>query len=223
MRLTDSNSQPDLQFNPFADDYLGDILEAVAVAWLQIKQPKQSDYENIITNRLAGRLLNDPAFRELPYDIVPQYQITDLNGRILGLLDLHFKHRHSRRDYFAFEAKRLHVTRPGGSFSNEHLIYVGNEGMMAFVEGQYSKGLAVGGMLGYVMDGDTKSAWNGLEVKIEERRSELKLGKFSKLKKSRLSYVETKGVKGTLLGETVHQLVHKLELFHLLLPVMASN
>jgi hypothetical protein len=28
---------------------------------------------------------------------------------------------------------------------------------------------------------------------------------------------------GTLLGETTHQLEHKLRLFHLLLPVIASN
>jgi len=223
MRFTDSNTRLDLQFNPFADDYVGEILEAVAVAWSQIKQPKQSDYENTITNRLAGRLLNDPAFRDLPYDVVPQHQLTELSGRILGLLDLHFKHRQSQRDYFAFEAKRLHVTRPGGSFSNEHSIYVGNEGMMAFIDGQYSKGLPAGGMLGYVMDGDTKKAWDGLEARIENRRGELKLTPASKFAKSPLSHIEAKGMQNTLLGETMHQLDSNLRLFHLLLPVTASN
>jgi hypothetical protein len=140
-------------------------------------------------------LLNDPAFRDLPYDIVPQHQLTELSGRILGLLDLHFKHRQSQRDYFAFEAKRLHVTRPGGSFSNEHSIYVGNEGMMAFVDGQYSKGLPAGGMLGYVMDGKTKKAWDGLEAHIEKRRGELKLIPASNLQSRRFHTLRQKECK----------------------------
>lgn len=223
MKFTDSSNQLDSQFNPFADDYLGEILEAVVVVWSQIEKPKQSHFENVITNRLAGRLLNDPAFRELPYDIVPQFQITDLSGKILGLLDLHFKHRHSKRDYFAFEAKRLHVTRPGGTFSNEHSIYVGNEGMMAFIDGQYSKNLPAGGMLGYVMDGDTKKAWDGLKARIDKCRGELKLTPTSKFAKSPLSHIVAKGMQNTLLGETMHQLDSNLRLFHLLLPVKASN
>jgi len=95
--------------------------------------------------------------------------------------------------------------------------------MLAFIDGQYSKDLASGGMLGYVMEGDTKKAWGGLESHIQNRRDALKLCASTKFEKSSLSQIESKGIKGTLLGETAHQLAHNLRLFHLLLPVMVSN
>jgi hypothetical protein len=188
-----------------------------------MKQPKWKEWEDQITYRLAGRLQNDPIFNELPYDIVPQHWLLGLNGERLGRLDLRFKHRHSQRDYFAFESKRLHVTYPGGSISPEYGDYVGEPGMMAFIEGQYSKNLPAAGMLGYVMDGDTKKAWAGLETRIESRRGELKLMAASKFAKSSLLHIEAKGIQGTLLGETTHQVEHKLRLFHLLLPVTDVN
>ena len=207
------------EFNPFGEDYLAEILEAVAVAWSRMKQPNRNEWEDPITYRLAGRLQNDPIFNELPYDIVPQHWLLGLNGERLGRLDLRFKHRQSQRDYFAFESKRLHVTYPGGSISPEYGDYVGEPDMMAFIEGQYSKSLPDGGMLGYVMDGDTSKAWSGLTTRIETRRQELKLGTSSKLTKSKLSHIEASGMLGTLLGETAHQIGYKLRLFHLLLPV----
>ncbi len=223
MRFTDSNSKLDPPFNPFVDNYLGEILEAVAIAWLRMKHPKRNEWEDRITYRLAGRLQNDTLLRDLPYDIVPQHWLLGLNGERLGRLDLRFKHRQSQRDYFALESKRLHVTYPGGTISNEYLTYSGDEGMMAFIDGQYSKGLPSGGMLGYVMDGDTKKAWAGLESHIQNRRDTLKLCMSSKFEKSSLSQIESKGMQGTLLGETAHQLAHNLRLFHLLLPVTVPN
>ena len=207
------------EFNPFGADYLAEILEAVAVAWSRMKMPKLKEWEDPITYRLAGRLQNDPIFGELPYDVVPQHWLLGLNGERLGRLDLRFKHRQSQRDYFAFESKRLHVTYPGGTVSAEYPDYVGEPGMMAFIEGQYSKNLPAAGMLGYVMDGDTGKAWNGLAARIESRRKELKLGAASRLAKSKMPHVEAKGLPGTLLGETAHQIGHALRLFHLLLPV----
>lgn len=219
MRFTGSSGQLAREFNPFREDYLAEILETVAVAWSRMKQPKRNEWEDPITYRLAGRLQNDPIFNEVPYDIVPQHWLLGLNGERLGRLDLRFKHRQSQRDYFAFESKRLHVTYPGGSISPEYGDYAGEPGMMAFIEGQYSKNLPAGGMLGYVMDGETSKAWGGLATRIEARREELKLGASSKLTKSKLSHIEASGISGTLLGETAHQIGHQLRLFHLLLPV----
>ena len=207
-------------FNPFDEDYLAEMLEAVVVAWARMRHPKRNEIEDRITFRLAGWLMNDPHFAELPYDVVPQYWLLGLNGQRLGRLDLRFKHRHSLRDYFAFESKRLHVTYPGGSCSSEYTTYAGGEGMMAFIEGQYSKGLLAGGMLGYVMDGDTDRAWVGLENRLEVRRTHLRLLETSKLAKSSLARVAASGMQGTQLGETEHDLgSHHLRLFHLLLPV----
>ena len=211
-------------FNPFDQDYLAEILEAVVAAWARMKHPKRNEIEDWITFRLAGRLANDPHFAELAYDVVPQYWLLGLSGQRLGRLDLRFKHRHSQRDYFAFESKRLHVTYPGGSCSTEYPTYAGNEGMMAFIEGQYSEGLPAGGMLGYVMDGDTNKAWVGLGNRIEVRRIHLKLLATSKLATSSLVGTIASGTKGTQLGETEHDLgSHHLRLFHLLLPVRPQS
>jgi hypothetical protein len=211
----------DVKFNPFEDDYLAQILQAAAIAWTLIKQPSGTEIEDRITFRLAGRLLHDPHFAQIPYDIVPQYWLLGLNGQRLGRLDIRFKHRHSQSDYFAFESKRLHVRYPGGKFKTEYSTYSGQEGMMAFVKGQYSKGLPAAGMLGYVMDGKSSRAWIGLEKRIHLRRNRLKLAKNSKFATSAMSSSIAASMRGTYLGETHHDLkAHHLRLFHLLLPVV---
>jgi hypothetical protein len=112
------------------------------------------------------------------------------------------------------------VTYPGGKYSTEYPTYAGDEGMMAFIEGQYSKGFPAGGMIGYIMDGKSDRAWSGLEKRITARRKPLKLIENSKLMKSLLLQSIANAVEGTHLGETEHNLeTHRLRLFHLLLPV----
>jgi hypothetical protein len=188
-----------------------------------MKQPKSREWEDDITFRLAGRLLNDPMFRNLPYDTVPQCWLLGMDGQRLGRLDLRFKHRFSQRDYFAFESKRLHVCYPGadGKISTEYSVYAGGDGMGAFMEEQYSKGLPCAGMLGYVMDADMDKAWIGLTARIHARRAELCLLVESEFAESPLNTHVKAGLPGTLLGETRHQLPSRaLRLLHLLLPVM---
>jgi hypothetical protein len=139
-------------------------------------------------------------------------------------LDIRFKHRSSQRDYFAFEAKRLHVTYPKGIFSTEYPTYIGKDGMMAFVEGYYSKGYLACGMLGYVMDGRSDHALTGLKKRIEARRNALRLVNGSELAKSGLSSSIANAITGTHLGETEHDLsTHRLRLFHLVLPVHSQH
>jgi len=208
------------KFNPFAEDYLAEILEAVTVAWARMEHPARNELEDQITFRLAGQISNDTHFAELPYVVVPQFWLVGLKGQRLGRLDLYFKHRNSQRDYFAFESKRLHVTYPGGSTSTEYSTYAGDDGMKSFVDGYYSKGLAACGMAGYVMDGKSDEAWDGLGRIIEGRRTPLKLTGSCKLEKSALARVVAEGVSGTHLGETAHDLgSYRLRIFHLILPV----
>lgn len=220
MKFGDASGQLDTEFNPFTDEYLGEILKAVTEAWARMKQPKLSEWEDDITFRLAGRLQNDPLFRELPYDVVPQHWLLGLDGQRLGRLDLRFKHRFSQRDYFAFESKRLHVTYPGGKLSAEYHVYAGDDGLGGFIEGQYSTGLPAAGMLAYVMDGNTEKAWTGLAARIETKRDDLCLVLATKFTESLLQHHIKSGFPNTRLGETQHNLTsHTLRLFHLLLPV----
>ncbi len=216
MRFGSSQLAP--EFNPFEDEYIGEILTAVALAWARMKAPKWSEIENQITNRLAGILISDVPFRNLPFEVVPQYPLLNIDGKILGQLDLRIKYPQSQRDYFAFEAKRLHVTSVGGVFRQEYREYIGDPGMGAFIEGQYSKGLPAAGMLGYVMDGDTGKAWQGLVKSIESKRNDLRLITNGALVESAMrSFIEG-AASGTKLGESLHDLItHRLRIHHLLL------
>lgn len=208
------------KFNPFEDNYLAEIIESTAIAWSRMQHPQCDELEDHITFRLAGRLAHDPHFANIPYDVTPQHWLLGLNGERLGRLDIHFKHRQSQRDYFAFESKRLHVTYPGGAFSTEYPTYAGDAGMMAFIDGHYSKGFPAGGMLAYVMDGKCERALSGLEKRIAARREPLKLVKGSKLAKSVLSDSIKNATIGTHLAETEHDLsTHRLRILHLILPV----
>jgi hypothetical protein len=218
MRFGDATGQLDAAFNPFSESYLSEIIRAVAAAWAKIRPPKPNEIEDRITFRLAGNLMNDQEFTNLPYDIVPQHWLVDIDGRLLGRLDLRFKHRNSQREYFTFECKRLHVSYPGGSTSTEYRSYTGEAGLMAFIEQQYSPGFPAAGMLAYVMDGDNDKAWRGLEKRIFSQRDALCV--LSALNPSDLTSALDACVSGTRLGETMHNLqTHILRVFHLLLPV----
>ncbi len=210
----------DPQFNPFAEDELSEIIRMTATAWARMKQPPKSELEDSITFRVAGRIANDPDFAESPYDVIAQFWVLGLDGQRLGRIDLRFQHRHSKRLYFAFEAKRLHVRYPKGKFSTEYATYAGPEGMMAFVDETYSKGFTAGGMLGYVMDGRSQDAINGLETKIEEKRAELKLSPGTSMGPSGLAQLLPTALNGASLRETSHQLsTHTLRMLHLIVPV----
>ncbi len=220
MNIVDQNGGLSPELNPFDDDHVRKILGAVSLAWSMMKAASRNQIEDKITFALAAKLQNDPSFRGLPFDVVPQYNLLDADGNILGRLDLYIKYRSSQRAYFAFEAKRLHVRYPGGKFSYEYSVYVGEEGMGAFIASTYSKGLPSSGMLGYVMDGNTETAWFGLAQEIEPQWETLKLRPLTKFADSPLAPIVACGLKETRLAETAHLLEAQIfRLFHLLLPV----
>ena len=213
----------DAAFNPFDGNYLAEILEATAHAWARMQPPRPNEIEDRITARLVGQLANAPEFAEIPYDVTYQWWLLGLEGQLLGRLDIRFKHRRSKRDYFGFEAKRLHVKYPSGRNSKEYVTYAGEAGMMAFIGGQYSTMLPAGGMLGYVMDGEAGEAWIGIGNQIESQRAPLKLSSSSSLTRSKLLNVLDRALNGAQIGETDHDLAtHHLRLFHLLLPVRST-
>jgi hypothetical protein len=95
----------------------------------------------------------------------------------LGRTDLEFKYSTGVRKpwpYFAIEAKRLHVTFKSGWQSLISEYVTGDEGMMCFIEGRYAKGLASGGMLGYVFDGEVETARSSIGVSIEANHKQLR-------------------------------------------------
>ena len=218
MRIDTISGQMDPQFNPFAESYVCEVIRAIAVAWSRMRTPAVDELEDQITFRLAGRLQNDEEFRELPFDVVPQFWLLDLHGRRLGRLDLRFKHMRSRRDYFAFEAKRLHVMYPSG-FKTEHSVYIGKEGMMCFVTGKYSSGLPNAGMLAYVMDNDVQRAWDALLAAITDNQELLQLQSNSSFASSKSDSMAAEIVRSARVAETAHELDGgPIVLTHMLFP-----
>jgi len=239
MRFATSSVRLSAEFDPFGDEVLAEIIQTVIAAWGRMRRFTQQEIarkwgskkrkkkgpcpvqpiENWITHRLAGRIRNDEHFRSIPFDVVPQYPLVDMDGNELGRIDLYFKHRHSQTDYFAFEAKRLHVTYPGGTKSDEYATYAGIEGMEAYLLGQYSAGLPAAGMLGYVMDGRTADAESGLHAAILKKRAALNMSVDTPPFSSALLPASTHNTSPYGLFETIHGLKDRLlRIFHLLLP-----
>jgi hypothetical protein len=100
--------------------------------------------------------------------------ITDPNfGTEEGRNDLNFypSGHYGQTIFFTVECKRLHVTRKSG-FVDLVNAYV-DEGMQRFISGQYSGGLPCGGMVGYVMDNQLKTAFAKLQNEIRRRLKQL--------------------------------------------------
>ncbi|GAA0464761.1 hypothetical protein GCM10009096_01560 [Parasphingorhabdus litoris] len=72
-----------------------------------------------------------------------------------------------REKYLAYEAKRLNVTSKNG-FASLATVYV-TEGLIRFVTEQYSEGLPVGCMIGYVIDGNIASVHPKIEKAISDK------------------------------------------------------
>jgi hypothetical protein len=65
----------------------------------------------------------------------------------------------------AIECKRLNVLNKKGERDSLAQEYA-RKGMMRFINSQYAPALPLGGMIGYVMDGDTTFAFDAVKAKI---------------------------------------------------------
>ena len=116
--------------------------------------------EDQITVNLVERLAKDPVTRRLFHHVEYQFEPTriDANGvaTSLGSIDMAAHIEWDRKTYLAYECKRLNVVN-GTTTASLATPYV-KEGVLRFVTEQYSEGLPVGCMLGYVLDGDLVNA-----------------------------------------------------------------
>ena len=151
----------------FPDHLVPDILGLVLTTWQSFKKPNPSDLEVPVTRRFREELRRKKDFRELPFTIWPESSETDpKTGKEIGRIDIRFLHGWREDVYFAFECKRLRIPYESGIRSNAS-EYVGIDGMMCFITGKYSKGLVSGGMIGYVMDSDVRSAIQSVKKAID--------------------------------------------------------
>jgi hypothetical protein len=86
--------------------------------------------------------------------------------------------------------------------------------MMCFIEQRYAQGLASGGMLGYVFDGDIEKARISVAASIEANREKLKTAPPFKLVLSSVLHGDSR------VCETTHALAHgDFIIYHLFVAV----
>jgi hypothetical protein len=121
-------------------------------------------------NELVAALIRT---KRVPGRLTPQYKLMTLNeDGIAGLsssIDFVLTIGDQEDVYLACECKRLNVPLGSGvrSLAAEYV----DEGLMRFVKSQYSAGLPLAMMLGYVMDDRLAVAWRNLRRTLGKKAS----------------------------------------------------
>jgi len=117
----------------------------------------ENPLEDDITINLLDRFHLDAAIRGMFHHWEYQFEPFGHDGNGIafskGKIDFVVCWDQDRDRYLAYEAKRLNVPTDNGGRASLATPYV-KEGLVRFVTEQYSEGLPVGCMLGYVLDGD---------------------------------------------------------------------
>lgn len=167
---------PALWSDIFPENLVPQILDLVCTTWEAFEKPKPDEHEVPITRRFKCVLQQAKNFRRLPIRIEREVAEDDpATAAELGRIDLKLAPAESAREevHFAFECKRLYAL-VNGSWEALASKYV-DEGMTRFVEGQYSARMNHGGMIGYVLNGNTAQAKRQVERNISEKRQSLRM------------------------------------------------
>jgi len=162
--------------NLFKGGFGEQVMQRILDSWQAMTLHRSVRHETCITALLGNEL--NAAFEAdgREWLAIPEAQETDPKfGTQLGRNDIRFlpaPHRH-RRVFFTAECKRLHV-RTASAFRHLADKYV-TDGMQRFVDGEYSKGVPCGGMVGYVMDNRVDTAFHRVRGEIKARRRKLRI------------------------------------------------
>ena len=141
------------------------FLRCVARVWRQsIAHLPRSSCEDTITYALVCNVNRDAEARSAFYCEYQFYTTVTLH------VDMAVIVHNDRSTYLGYECKRLNVTGTDGARRSQAGVYVGEDGMMCFVQERYAEGLPVGCMIGYVMDGDLDFARARIRAAMTESR-----------------------------------------------------
>lgn len=204
----------------FPDEEIPLILAAVLRCSDTLRKKNATEHESKLSNRLRKLLIQDTELRKRPIHMDPEVYVYDDDTdeeNAIGRLDFRFLYSTQTRHpwpYFAIEAKRLHVTFPSRWDSCVHKYVTDRQGMMCFIEQRYGQGLASGGMLGYVFDGNVEAARTSVAASIEASREKLKTVPPFKLVLSSVLPGDSH------VSETIHALAHgDFIIYHLFVAV----
>jgi hypothetical protein len=198
----------------FPQELIPQILAMVLSVWNDLPKRSRKELEIRTTRRFLSALIHDKNTRkEVPVRISRECVEDDLRtGRQLGRIDLCFIPPNSCHEqvYFAFECKRLNVRYPErtSSLASEYV----KGGMIRFINSKYASILHRGGMIGYVLDGNTTSAIKGVNRNVKRCRIKLKMKAPREL--SECSILPP----GNPAKETIHHLTNrKFIIYHVFL------
>ncbi|MTJ06651.1 hypothetical protein [Anabaena sp. UHCC 0204] len=199
----------------FPDYLIPDILDLVLSAWQVFSKPKIDDHEVPITKRFRATLIQQKDLRRLPVKIDREIPEDDLeSGTEKGRIDLLFTSVERCREdvYFSFECKRLNVISKDGKRESKAKDYV-VDGMMRYITSQYASGLLCGGMIGYIMNSDSKTAITAVDSQVKNLCKELRISPPTGLCQSSLipNHPQIK--------ETTHILPRQFVIHHVFLPL----
>ena len=196
------------------------ILAAVLRCSATLRKKSTTERETRISNRLRKLLVQDSVLRQRPMKFDRETLLYDDDSDKedpIGQPDFRFLYSTGTRKpwpYFAIEAKRLHVTLPSGWDPCVRKYVTDRQGMMCFIEQRYGRGLASGGMLGYVFDGDIEKARISVADSIEKNREKLRTAPPFKLVVSSVLPGDCR------VSETIHALAHgNFVIYHLFVAV----
>lgn len=199
----------------FPSDEIPRILDTVLMYAGMVRKKHETEREDAISDRLFKLLRKDKVFRAAPFFPFRETQIfgDDAKEGHSGRIDINFICLPGDQTYFAIEAKRLHVTFSSKWQSLVSDYVVGDQGMMCFVSGKYSRSQHAAAMLGYVFDGNTTKARTGIAASVHKHAERLKLAAPHHLQKSSI-------LPGNCVDQTRHQLESRLfTIYHMLIPV----
>jgi hypothetical protein len=175
--------------NQFPQDQIEQIIQLVCDSWRTFSMPAKR-LEVPITQKLCAHLRKNRDRSIQWFRVDYETYVVDADGTVTGRIDLRFTQGFGENIYFSLECKRLRV-RSRKRFNTLADKYV-TQGMFRYFTGQYAKGLNKGGMLAYVMDGETDAAIEDVTKSIEKNKLRLYMASDAALRVSSLSSREVR-------------------------------
>jgi hypothetical protein len=155
------------------DSLVPDILDLVIDTWDDMPSLPSDALENPTTELFCKMLRLNRNSSELPFQVhIQMVELDPAADQEQGRMDITFCPLVPRENiYFSLECKRLRVMkdRKLRSYAAEYVAH----GMMRFVRGQYASMVRNGGMLGYVMDANLKSAIADVGSAVQKKHEQL--------------------------------------------------
>jgi len=163
----------------FPEEFIPEILKLVITSWKTFKKPDRLAREVPISKAFTERIRAEKnQHGDLPFHVWDEQSTPSAQTEEDGRVDILFAYLGTPREdiHFAFECKRLRIPYPPPTeLKTNNSEYVGDQGMMCFVTGKYSRSVANAGMIAYVMDGNASLAITSVGKLIKSKRDALSL------------------------------------------------